>query len=67
MDWRLQSEGREEAIGVLEVHADQGLSNQEDEWEGAEVVTLGHLWRLGHKIRGGKSLLSSLNPEKVSP
>lgn len=35
MGWRLQSENHEEAISVMGEHADQGLSNHEDEQEGA--------------------------------
>lgn len=48
---------------MIEVYADQGLSNREDEQEGAEVMGLRHLGRLGPKIGRGKSLL---NPERVS-
>lgn len=48
---------------MIEVYADQGLSNREDEQERAEVMGLRHLGRLGPKIGRGKSLL---NPERVS-
>ena len=51
---------------MTEVHADQGLSNHEDEQEGTEVMELGHLGRLGHKIGHDKSLLSLLNLERAS-